>query len=225
LTAMRMSGCTLEEAQNNDDIRIPWKTANFALLYLASAETLHETYVAEGITRFSLKDCENIRRDWFKLYNGIRTYFDHCIAQARKDGGVRTPFGKWRMLPCIDLKGDGWPIGKLRDGDERKACNTPIQGGAFELIKRAEARIARMLSEEGDWFTPVLEIHDDLMFEFEAKWAEKVRERVQTAMTADSPFRGVPLETDWKQGPSWGELEKVKKEVIENKSPGRKQRT
>lgn len=214
----------MEEAQNNDDIRIPWKTANFSLLYLASAETLHETYVAEGITRFSVKKCEQIRKDWFKLYSGIRTYFDWLIAEAKRIGGVRTPFGKFRSLPCIDLKGDDWPISKLRDGDERKACNTPIQGGAFEIIKRAEGRVARLLASEGDWFSPVLEIHDDLMFEFEAQWADKVRERVQAAMTADSPFRGVPLETDWKQGPSWGELEKVKKIIPEKKSPRRKQR-
>lgn len=208
LTAVRMSGCSWDEAKNNDDIRIPWKTANFALLYLASAQTLLETYVANGITRFSLLDCENIRKDWFKLYKGIDAYFKSCIQEARRTGYTQTPYGRKRMLPCIDLPGDEYPMNFLREGDERKACNTPIQGGAFELIKRAEARLARYLSANDDWFTPVLEIHDDLMFEVPKGRKKEARRVIQKAMGEDSPFKGVPLETDWKQGPSWGELER-----------------
>ena len=132
-------------------------------------------------------------------YAGVRAYMREIVAEAKDRGYVTTLFGRRRYIP--ELKSSNYNI---RQGAERIALNTPIQGTAADLIKLAMVRVDRALEEAGLQAKLILQVHDELIVECPPEEAEQVRAIVTGQMESVAQL-SVPLVAEAKVGRSWYE--------------------
>ncbi|WP_353683336.1 DNA polymerase I [Thermodesulfovibrio sp. 3907-1M] len=159
-----------EEAVTEDHRRIA-KTVNFGISY--------------GISPFGLSDSIKIPYEkaqelidlYFLRYPMVKRFIEETISFARKNGYVRTLFGRIRPLPEINS-----PNQFLRMQAERIAVNAPIQGTAADIIKIAMIRIYRHLKTKNMNAKLILQIHDEIVLEVQESIIEDVKEIVQNEM-------------------------------------------
>ena len=167
------------------------KTVNFAVIY--------------GQTQFALAKNLKISRTeaqryidaFFERYEGVRRYMDELVEDARKTGFVTTELGRKRTLN--DIRSRNW---NLRNGAERIARNTPIQGTAADIIKIAMVRIERALERSGLGARMLLTVHDELVFEVPRGEREATEALVRELMEGAMKLR-VPLVVDVGWGDNW----------------------
>jgi DNA polymerase-1 len=87
---------------------------------------------------------------------------------------------------------------------ERQAMNTPVQGSAADLIKKAMIDLHRALGERGMRSRLILQIHDELLLEVPEQEAEDARALVKAIMEG-ALVLDVPLVVDARLGRNWGE--------------------
>ncbi|MGZ7267150.1 DNA polymerase, partial [Streptococcus pyogenes] len=88
---------------------------------------------------------------------------------------------------------------QVRMEAERQAMNTPVQGSAADLIKKAMIDLHRELRERGMRSRLILQIHDELLLEVPEQEAEKARALVREVMEGALPL-DVPLVVDARVG-------------------------
>ena len=92
----------------------------------------------------------------------------------------------------------------VRQGAERIALNTPIQGTAADLIKLAMIRVDKALSERYPDAKLLLQVHDELIVECPEQIADQVAALVSDEMERTAQL-AVPLSAEAKWGKSWYE--------------------
>ncbi len=118
---------------------------------------------------------------------------------AVENGYVTTLFNRRRYLP--EIKSDN---NRLRSEAERMAVNTPIQGTAADLIKKAMINIHEKLKGEGFRSRMLLQVHDELLFEVPEDEVETITPVIKKEM--EEVYRlDVPLKVDINHGRNWGE--------------------
>ena len=130
---------------------------------------------------------------------GVRRWLDATIDEARRDGAVSTLFGRRRLLPEIQSKNL-----MVRQGAERMAVNTPIQGTAADLIKRAMLRVDETLRQSGLKARMTLQVHDELVFEVAERDAEQIGKLAREAMVGAGQL-SVPLVVSVGVSSNWAE--------------------
>jgi DNA polymerase-1 len=170
------------------------KMVNYALLYGKTAFTLARDI---GVSR---GEAEAFIAAYFARYPKVKVFIDATIAKARETGHVRTLLGRLRRLP--DLRSRNFPV---RMEAERQAMNTPVQGSAADLIKRAMIDLHRELAERKLRSRLILQIHDELLLEVPEAEAEPVRDLVKRVMEGALEL-AVPLVADARLGRSWAEV-------------------
>ena len=167
------------------------KTINFATLYGQGAFSLARQL---GIDRDEAKAFID---QYFTRFRGVRSYLDDQIARAREVGFVETLMGRRRYVP--ELRARNWNV---RQFGERVAQNTPIQGTAADIIKRAMIDVSDALKAADSGTRLLLQVHDELLFEVpkgeEDAVAELVISRMEGAVELD-----VPLVAEGGVGSSW----------------------
>ncbi|PYQ17361.1 MAG: DNA polymerase I [Acidobacteria bacterium] len=177
-----------------DEQRRVSKMVNYALLYGKSAFTL-----ARDIGVSKTQAAEFIEA-YFARYPSVRRFIDDTIARARETGTVRTLLGRLRRLP--DLRS---PNFQIRAEAERQAMNTPVQGSAADLIKKAMIDLHREIRSRGLRARLILQIHDELLLEVPEEEAEPARELVRRVMEGALAL-DVPLVADARLGATWAEV-------------------
>jgi len=177
-----------------DEQRRVSKMINYALLYGKSAFTL-----AKDIGVSKTQAAEFIEA-YFGRYPSVRKFIEDTIARAREVGTVRTLLGRLRRLP--DLRS---PNFQIRAEAERQAMNTPVQGSAADLIKKAMIDLDREIRRRGLRARLILQIHDELLLEVPEEEAEQARELVRRVME-DALALDVPLVADARLGATWAEV-------------------
>ena len=132
-------------------------------------------------------------------YSGVKTYMKQIVDSARKLGYTQTLFGRKRWIP--ELSSSNFNI---RQGAERIALNTPIQGTAADLIKIAMIFVYNALKDAYPEAKLILQVHDELIVECPEEIAEQVAELVSSKMESVA-FMSVPLTAEAKWGKSWFE--------------------
>ena len=112
---------------------------------------------------------------------------------------VRTLFGRRRYLPDINSKNPG-----ARSAAERTAVNTPIQGTAADLIKRAMISVDGALHAQGLEARMLLQVHDELVLEAPPAEVAAVGPIVKQKMSAAAEL-AVPLVVELGEGESWAD--------------------
>jgi len=136
------------------EMRRQAKTCNFGIAYGVSAFGLARQL------RISTYQAKKFIDGFFKRYPQVRQYLDRLMEDARKQGYVSTFLGRRRYLPAIHSANR-----TVREAAERMAINTPIQGSAADIIKRAMIDIARDLEKKSWQSQMILQVHDELLFE------------------------------------------------------------
>ena len=80
--------------------------------------------------------------------------------------------------------------------------NTPIQGTAADVIKKAMIDVSEALRENQLSSRLLLQVHDELVLEVKAEEANMVGDIVKEAMES-AVLLSVPLIADIKSGPNW----------------------
>ncbi len=137
---------------------------------------------------------------YFARYQGVKAFIEKTLAGTRRDGSVRTLYGRKRPIPDIESRNPN-----QRGFAERTAVNTPLQGTAADLIKLAMIALDRKLAEKKLKTRMVLQVHDELLFEVPAEEKAEVEALVRTEMEGVIKLK-VPLVADLGFGPNWRDL-------------------
>lgn len=147
------------------------------------------------------------------LYGSVPVYQQSKIAQARRYGYVTDLRGRRRYIGGIRSWDDA-----IRSEAERFAFSTPIQAGAQSIMKRAEAHIYTEVLlprwAADDQVEPLVQIHDDLVFECEQRIVKDLDKQIVYALTqvpADDLI--VPIETSGDCGPNWGDMHEIQEKA------------
>jgi DNA polymerase-1 len=175
------------------DMRRIAKAINFGIIYGMGAQRLAQEL---GI---DVKTAKNYIEAYYKRYQGVTKYREEMIDLAREKGYVKTLFNRRRYLPEINHSQQ-----RFRAEAERMAINTPIQGTAADLIKKAMINIHERLERENLTSRMILQVHDELLFEVKADETDLIRSMVKEEMEGVHQL-DVPLKVDVKVGKNWDE--------------------
>ncbi len=162
--------------------------------------------IAYGLSSFGLahrlglgqSEAHTIIERYFARYRRVKEWLDATIEEARRSGRVKTLFGRRRYLPDINSKNPA-----ARSAAERTAVNTPIQGTAADLVKRAMLRVDRALTARALQAKMLLQVHDELVLEAPPAELDSVGPLLVEEMKGAADL-AVPLEVDLGQGDTWG---------------------
>ncbi len=188
-TAMRVYGVMAPFV--TPEMRSACKMVNFGIIYGISAFGLAQRL---GVPR---KQAAELIDVYFQQYPGVKTYMEKAIADAREKGYAETLLKRRRTLRDIASRN-----GPSRQGAERNAINTPVQGTAADLIKLAMVRVHRELNAHHLKTKMILQIHDELLFDVPQNEVDEVRHLVHSAMTTVLDI-GVPLDVSIGVGENW----------------------
>ena len=190
-TAAETFGVPREDV-TSDQRRIA-KVLNFGIAYGLSAYGLSQ--------RLDMPphEAQGIIDRYFARYAAVKRWLEETVARARRDGEVRTLFGRKRALPELASRNPA-----LRQGAERMAVNTPIQGTAADVVKIAMLRVDAALEREQIDARLLLQVHDELVLEVQERAVPHLEEVLRREMVAASDL-SVPLEVEVGHGRSWAE--------------------
>ncbi|HEY1099306.1 MAG TPA: DNA polymerase, partial [Myxococcota bacterium] len=190
-TAAEIFGLRQDEVSK--DQRTAAKSINFGLLYGMGVVRLAREL---GIKRAEAKLYLDT---YFERLGGLREWHATALERAHIDREVRTLLGRRRRLPGLDSKN---PAERARA--ERLAINTPIQGSAADIMKKAMLDADRALSSSVPSARILLQVHDELVIEVPEADAQRAldvgREAMASTITLD-----VPLVVDGRFGKSWND--------------------
>jgi DNA polymerase-1 len=188
-TAARVFGVELENVTK--EMRSKAKAVNFGIIYGQSAFGLSENL---GISRTEAKE---IIDNYFKQYPRIKSYMENNIQMAKEKGYVETIMGRRRYLNDINSSN-----ATVRGYAERNAINTPIQGSAADIIKKAMIDIFTEMQNKKLKSKMILQVHDELVFDMYKPEKEELMQIVKQKMEGAFNLE-VPLITEIKIGENW----------------------
>jgi DNA polymerase I len=177
------------------DHRRQAKVVNFGIVYGLSAFGLSQNLGIEP------SEAKKFIEAYFEKYSGVRAFIDRTLEETRREGKVKTLFGRIRPIPDINSKNFN-----LRGFAERTAVNTPLQGTAADLIKLAMIHIDDAVRERGLKSRMTLQVHDELVFEVPEGEVDIMRSLVRELMENAHPL-SVPLMVEIGVGKNWRDLE------------------
>jgi len=187
--AAQINGVPL--AHVTKEMRARAKAVNFGIIYGQTAFGLAQT------TGMARGEAQQFIDEYFRRYPRIRAFIDQCIADAKRDGYVRTILGRRRPIPNIESRNR-----VARAQAERLAVNTVIQGSAADLIKLAMINLRRRIQEQGLPLRMLLQVHDELVCEAPRAEVPKVAAVIADVMSHAMELR-VPLKVDVATGENW----------------------
>jgi len=170
------------------------KVVNFGIVYGLSPFGLSQNLGIET------SEAKKYIEAYFEKYAGVRAFIDRTLEGTRRDGKVKTLFGRVRPIPDINSKNFN-----LRGFAERTAVNTPLQGTAADLIKLAMIRIDAAIRERELQSRMTLQVHDELVFEVPESEGDIMRSLVREQMEQVHPL-SVPLVVEIGAGKNWRDL-------------------
>ena len=180
------------------------KNCNFGVFYGLFPKGLQRTLKFKAGLSKSIDECCEIISNLKAGYKGLEKWQRKVKRQAAEAGYAETYLGRRRYLPNI-ISAD-W--GK-KSFAQRCALNTPIQGTAADILKLAMGRIIKGLSERL-WLKPLLQVHDELIFEVPE---DKINEAVNFVKKCmeQQPFEGfdIPIIAEAEVGKTFGTLHEI----------------
>lgn len=163
--------------------------------------------LAYGLTSFGLSkqleisvdEARTLMKDYFDRFGAVRDYLRGVVDQARVDGYTATIEGRRRYLPDLTSTDR-----QLRENAERIALNSPIQGSAADIIKRAMLGVHSELEAQGLKSRMLLQVHDELVLEV-ANGERAAVEKLVTEQMGAAAQLTVPLDVQIGVGSSWYE--------------------
>ncbi len=189
ITASGVFGIPVEAV--NSELRKRAKAINFGIIYGISDFALSNDI---GVT---VKEAKAYINDYFATYPKISEYLERTVKEARENGYVTTLFGRRRYIPELSA-----PKKPIQAFGERIARNSPIQGTAADIIKKAMVDVAEEFQKQNMKSKIILQIHDELIVESPESEKEKAAEILQQGMEKAYSL-SVPLVAESVFGKTW----------------------
>ena len=190
-TASLIYNVPLDDVQ--PEMRRTAKVINFGIMYGAGPFRISQEL---GISR---KAAQEIIKQYFIQYSGIQNYIDDTLSKARSDNYVETILGRRRYVWDVNSEN-----ALKKQAAERVAINMPIQGSAAELIKIAMIDIQKNIENDKLKSKMILQIHDELLFEYPLDEEEHLILMVKKSMENAMSLK-VPIIVDYGFGKDWFE--------------------
>ena len=178
------------------DMRRTAKTINFGVIYGMSAFRLARDL---GISR---TQASQFIENYFAQYSSVDAFIKDTIKKAEETGWVETLFGRRRPIMNINSRN------KLeKAAAERIAVNTPVQGSAADIVKKAMLAVSEALAKTKSPARLLLQVHDELIFECPDDQATidatiaLIKDKMENAVKLN-----VPLRVSIEYGKNWGEF-------------------
>ena len=175
------------------DMRRTAKAVNFGILYGISSFGLSEDLGIDIGTAKKFID------NYLETYPGIREYMEKEKADAYSLGYVKTLMNRKRVIEELNSKNF-----MIRSSGERMALNTPIQGTAADILKKAMVEIYDEFNKRGLKSKMIIQVHDELVFNVLDSELDEVKDVVRNIM--ENTFKlSVPLKVEMEVGNDWYE--------------------
>jgi DNA polymerase-1 len=193
-----------KNAASYKERRVIAKNCNFGTFYGLFPNGLHRMLKFKAGLDTPIEECERIIENLTAGYPKLKKWQEQTKKTARFRHYTQTRLGRRRYLP--DINSRDW--GKASFA-ERCALNTPIQGTAADILKLALRRIIAGLPKR-PWLTPILQIHDELVFEVPEEKLSEAAAFVKQCME-EQPFDGfdVPMVAEASAGRRFGEMKEL----------------
>ena len=195
ITASQIFNCNIKKI--SEDMRRKAKAINFGIIYGISSYGL-----AKQIS-VSNTEAEQFLFSYFKKFPEIKEYMQSTLKFCRKNGFVKTMFGRKCHFQNINDKNH-----TLKSFQERAAINAPIQGAAADIIRFAMINIDKKIREKKLDTALLVQIHDELLFESKdsviKKEMAKIKREMENAIDEDYNF-SVPLIVDANSAKNWND--------------------
>ena len=195
-TAVAVLGKKPNEVTKED--RRAAKIINFGILYGISPFGLAQQL------KIAPAEAKEIIDRYFARFPAIRNWIGDTLRDAYENGYVETLAGFKRYV--LELRSNNMMV---RKAGERIAVNSPIQGTAADIIKKAMVDLNEELRIKNLESKMILQVHDELVFEVPEKETKKVAELVKEVMENTFPL-SVPLLVELKVGKDWGNMKILK---------------
>jgi DNA polymerase-1 len=173
---------------------VPWETKENTLNYGMGIQRLARQIGCEP------SEAKEKQKLYLDTYEAVERFRKQVIKEGEQSGYAFTLLGRRRSVPEINSP---------RKADKARAIrvlqNTPIQGSAADVVKLAQNLCYEVGLEETYGARPLLQVHDELVFECPAEMADQVKAELRMYMEHPlSAELAVPLTVDIGVGPSWG---------------------
>jgi DNA polymerase-1 len=167
------------------------KAVNFGIVYGISDYGLSRDL---DIPR---KESKQYIENYLNFFSGVKAYMDDIIRKGKKDGYVETILGRRRYIPELSSRNFN-----IRAFGERLALNTPVQGTAADIIKKAMINVDHELRQRKMKSRLILQVHDELIVEAHKDEVEEVKKILKEEMENAVPLK-VPVIVDLNIGETW----------------------
>ena len=178
---------------SGDERRRRAKIINFSVIYGTSAFSL-----AKQIETSQVEAQKFIDR-YYESLPRVKDFLDAEVAKAASTGFSTTLFGRQRQVPELRSADRN-----LQQAGRRMALNTPIQGTAADLMKKAMIDCRREIGRRKLRSRMILQVHDELVFEVPENERPKMETLVREALENVHPFE-VPLKVTLGWGANWAD--------------------
>ena len=189
LTASKAYGVPIEEVDSS--MRRHAKATNFGIVYGISDWGLADQL---GI---SVAEAKQFIERYYETYPEIKSYLNQLVRDCEQNGYVKTIMNRVRYVPEIHDKNYN-----IREFGKRVAMNSPIQGTAADIIKKAMIDVDKLLIDNNFNTKMILQIHDELIFEVPMDELMLVIplivEKMENAVNME-----VPLKVEYEYGTNW----------------------
>ncbi len=180
-------------ALSKEEKRRRAKIINFSMIYGASAFSLAKELETSNSEAQSFIDL------YYAQYPKVHEFLEKKVQEAQKKGYSETLFGRKRQVPELKQKERF-----AQQAGRRIALNTPIQGTAADLMKKAMISVWHEIKRRNLKSKMILQVHDELVFEVPDKEKDilepLVREKMEKVFTLK-----VPLKVHLEWGVNWAE--------------------
>jgi len=204
-TSVAASVFKVKPEEVTPEMRRKAKVINFGIIYGMGVLALRQNL---GTSR---EEAQNFLNDYFATFSTLAAYLDRIKAETARKGYTETFFGRRRYFEGIKSK-----IPYVRASAERMAINAPIQGTEAVIIKLAMIKVDEYIRREKleNNVFPLLQVHDELVYEIRADGKEKVPpekvvaeiEKIMQSVMDLKDTKGVALASHASIGNNWGEL-------------------
>lgn len=202
-----MSSIPSEEAK---EWRKKAKAVNFGFVYGMGVNKFLSYARDKYGTEFTLQEGAQIRKAFFRKYNGLPPWYDRQRRICRINGCVRSLSGRIRHLPDIHST-DEFLVAQA----ERQAINSVVQGFVADIIIMAVIELSKSFSKEVFRITGT--VHDSILFWVKPEWKEEILPQLKSIVEHPKLLDQlginltVPLEAEISLGP-WGSGKKWRNE-------------
>ena len=178
------------------EMRRTAKTINFGVIYGMSSFRLANDL---GISR---TQAAQFIDNYFSMYADVDRFIKETIAGAEQTGKVTTIFGRSRPIIGINSRNK-----VEKAAAERIAVNSPVQGSAADIVKKAMINVTTALEQAESPARLLLQVHDELIFECPDDKAvieqtiALIKDKMEHAVELN-----VPLRVSIEYGKNWGEF-------------------